>query len=98
MRGGEKITLKCKSYDDDLGFRTLYPGQFFEWSFRVSVIGETRFYCDLRWKEYLVSFDAWNSSETCKNCVWEATNDIVIGPQRFLHWEKPVLDFDNVII
>lgn len=87
LEGGDPITFVCKSLDDNLGTHTLYPGQAYEWSFRKAVFGETRFFCNLRWRDYSVDFDAWNYSD-CTKCVWEATNDVLIGPDTYVNWKK----------
>ena len=90
LDGGENITFDCKSYDDNLGTHTLIPGQSYEWKFRYNFWGDTRFFCHLRWREYSVHFDAWKKKETecSKLCVYEATNDVIIGPDRYIHWTK----------
>ena len=91
MDGGEHITFHCKSIDKNLGRHTLGPGQFFEWKFRPSIFGAaTRFFCNIRWRRYSVDFDAWvSSSESspCKMCLWDVTKDLIIGPDRYVHWK-----------
>ena len=48
---GEIDNLKahCKSGDDDIGEKSLTVPQYFHWTFRMNIIGSTRFDCNFRW-------------------------------------------------
>ena len=94
MTGGEKIRLKCKTTDDELGTHTLYPGQYRKWEFRENVLSGTRLSCRVKWRQYIIRFNAWKSEETeayCLSCFYEVTNEGVIdGRIRKFEW-KPII-------
>ncbi|PWA37856.1 plant self-incompatibility protein S1 family [Artemisia annua] len=48
---GEIDNLKahCRSGDDDIGEKSLTVPQYFHWTFRMNIIGSTRFICNFRW-------------------------------------------------
>ncbi|KAK9117797.1 hypothetical protein Scep_015890 [Stephania cephalantha] len=71
ITGNHGLTVHCKSKDDDLGVRTLYWGNHFEWSFSEAIIGHTLFWCYMGWtdsngKRKEASFEVYNAEkESC---------------------------------
>ncbi|KAK9106264.1 hypothetical protein Syun_022275 [Stephania yunnanensis] len=68
ITGNHGLTVHCKSKDDDLGVRTLYWGNQFEWSFSETIIGHTLFWCYMGWtdsngKLKEASFDVYNAEK-----------------------------------
>ncbi|GFP95437.1 hypothetical protein PHJA_001688000 [Phtheirospermum japonicum] len=59
-RNSKPLYVRCQSGNDDLGMRTLYPGQGFDWSFRKNVFGETLFFCHFYWESKERVFDVFN--------------------------------------
>lgn len=45
----DNLKVHCKSGDDDIGDKSLVVPQYFHWTFRMNIVGTTRFYCDFRW-------------------------------------------------
>ncbi|GFQ08528.1 hypothetical protein PHJA_002996800 [Phtheirospermum japonicum] len=48
-RPHKPLYVHCKSKDDDLGIKTLMPGQYWEFTFCEKYLA-TLFRCDLHWK------------------------------------------------
>ncbi|KAL9664925.1 hypothetical protein QQ045_020334 [Rhodiola kirilowii] len=74
----EPLRIHCKSKDDDLGSRVLPPGGAFDFSFKETIIGWTRFWCDVYWtgrSEVFVAYNTYeylNFTRSCRscNCEW----------------------------
>ncbi|KAI4386893.1 hypothetical protein MLD38_004772 [Melastoma candidum] len=71
----EKLTLHCKSKDDDLGVQELQPQT--RWGFRFQpklFVETTLFYCTFAWFGSPVqTFDIYverRDASRCKNCIW----------------------------
>ncbi|KAL7105780.1 hypothetical protein ACP275_07G066800 [Erythranthe tilingii] len=60
-QGTPALTVHCASKDDDLGYRTLYTGQDFNWSFRTNFWGTTLFFCRFWWGRKTIAFDVFNA-------------------------------------
>lgn len=84
------LILHCKSGDDDLGQKLLYPGQNFEWRFRSSYFGSTLFFCSFQWfgEQGLKHFDIYVEERDADYslCIWHIKKD---GP-CFLKNESPL--------
>ena len=71
-----KMTLHCKSKDDDLGFHDLNFGGIYDFTFGTQFFwyfAKTLFYCSFTWpadsrRHYLDVFD--QSRDQCHNCSW----------------------------
>ncbi|XP_047965474.1 S-protein homolog 2-like [Salvia hispanica] len=76
---GNPITVHCYSGDDDLGFKKLAFGESFAWSFRYSVLGNTRYICTINTDFGSGSYVAYKEGfivDTCGlNCVWIVKQD-----------------------
>ncbi|KAL5095683.1 hypothetical protein RYX36_000010 [Vicia faba] len=75
ISGSIRLTVHCKSKDDDLGFHTLQSGQIYRFSFKPSAIItiNTLFFCSFTWpgspyRHYLDVYD--QKRNTCTNCYW----------------------------
>lgn len=55
------ITVHCQSKDDDLGNRTLYTGQDFNWEFKNNFWGTTLFFCRFGWGDKTKAFDVFKA-------------------------------------
>ncbi|KAK4586514.1 hypothetical protein RGQ29_023596 [Quercus rubra] len=75
------LTYHCKSADDDLGLRILQPNGQWEFSFRVSIIKTTDFYCYFFNGKYHVAFDVYIQGNKLvakcggNHCIWTAQDD-----------------------
>ncbi|EYU45223.1 hypothetical protein MIMGU_mgv1a024806mg, partial [Erythranthe guttata] len=58
--GTPAITVHCASKNDDLGYRLLYTGQDFNWSFRNNFWRNTLFFCRFSWGQKTIAFDVYN--------------------------------------
>ncbi|XP_057803660.1 S-protein homolog 3-like [Salvia miltiorrhiza] len=71
----DTITSHCYSGDDDLGYHKLAYKQMMSWSFRYSVIGNTKFICTITTKYGHGSYVAYTEGmmvDRCGlNCVWK---------------------------
>ncbi|KAG9460036.1 hypothetical protein H6P81_004544 [Aristolochia fimbriata] len=81
---GKRLSLHCRSKDDDLGQQTVTDGGEFGWDFSVNAWGTTLFYCDMGYGYYLnMSFDAfsygrdWRRCHSC--CLWLVSAEGVYG-------------------
>ncbi|XP_010434864.1 PREDICTED: uncharacterized protein LOC104718755 [Camelina sativa] len=88
---GNQLTLlyHCRSKDDDLGNKTLQPGESWSFRFKRQFFGRTLFYCDFRWPRSpnkLYWFDIYkdhrdsSGDNWCEKCVWKVRQT---GPCRF---------------
>ena len=74
MGGGVWIGLRCKSKNDDLGFKILRPNENYMFSFEPNFWGTTLFYCHVTWKWQRNSnqishyFDAYVNSRDKHRC------------------------------
>lgn len=55
----EDLYIHCRSEDDDLGSRVLFPGEEWDWSFRQNFFDTTRFWCIMRKKNGHVKIDVF---------------------------------------
>ncbi|KAL7117139.1 hypothetical protein ACP275_03G053400 [Erythranthe tilingii] len=74
------LFLHCASGDDELGKRTIYAGQTFEWAFCASGFSKTLFFCHLWWGSKDRAFEVFNSKHSindCRSflCSWSAMSD-----------------------
>ncbi|GFP82804.1 hypothetical protein PHJA_000423500 [Phtheirospermum japonicum] len=60
-QNSKALLVRCQSKDDDLGMRTLYPGQGFDWSFNINIIRSTLFFCHFYWESKQDTFDVFNT-------------------------------------
>lgn len=74
--GPIKLTVHCKSKDDDLGFHTLQSGGIYRFSFKPILFPRwvnTLFFCAFTWpgspyRHYIDVYD--QARNTCQNCYW----------------------------
>lgn len=70
------LVVHCKSKNDDLGKRTLYNGQGFDWKFKPSIWGNSLFFCHFWWGAKDTRIDVYNEDKIPKgNCFWKAKED-----------------------
>ncbi|KAM3266798.1 hypothetical protein P3L10_003793 [Capsicum annuum] len=70
--------VRCQSKDDDLGDRTLNPGDQFDFSFRMNFFATTLYFCSFTWGTKHNSFDVFKGGKSyCPNrpfkrvyCTW----------------------------
>ena len=100
MGGRESIKVHCSSIDDDLGIHVLWPGQYFEWSFRIAMVDiiffPTRFDCKFEWRQFKSEVRVvFNSVDiinrwACKFCPVKANRDGIYGLNLVKHWVKHI--------
>nr|XP_027186578.1 S-protein homolog 5-like [Cicer arietinum] len=74
LTDGLKLTVHCKSKDNDLGIHVLVPGQSYGFKFRHNLFGETLFFCFFKWNDVTHWFDIYEDERdyaTCKSCYWD---------------------------
>ncbi|XP_027351370.1 S-protein homolog 2-like [Abrus precatorius] len=90
LSGNQPLSVHCKSKDDDLGQHTVYPGSFYEFSFGISYIGETLFFCSFQWSGASHNFDIYRYKRDDKvcgdGCFWNIKQT---GPCRVLPAPSP---------
>jgi hypothetical protein len=92
LEGNLDLTLHCKSADNDLGAQLLHFNANFGWSFGVSIIGNTQYYCSFQWKggfHYYDIYIARRDYNVCDPCNWYITKS---GPCRVLSKGSAVCD------
>ncbi|KAJ4847992.1 hypothetical protein Tsubulata_035862 [Turnera subulata] len=72
LEGGQVLSFRCKSKDDDLGFQQLRPYQSFKIEFRSKEwpFGSTLFFCKFSWDGGSGWFDIYSQKrdeDTCKD-------------------------------
>ena len=100
MNTRESLKIHCWSYDDDLGTHVLWPGQYFEWRFRITVLDvithPTKFTCTFEYRQFKKKFAVFYSRRdivnniACVFCLLRATRDGLYGPNFVTHWIKPI--------
>lgn len=68
------IALHCRSRDHDLGSRQVPYLSNYEFSFRPSIWGKTRYECSLKWEGECHRFVAYNQKkdkDKCRVCLWK---------------------------
>lgn len=58
------LKVHCQSKDDDIGVRTLNPGDQFSFSFRMNIFGTTLFHCNLVWGSKHNHFEVFNQKRS----------------------------------
>lgn len=91
------LILHCQSKDNDLGVRTLHPGEEQMIRFRVNIWMTTHFYClaQSEWKyKYFDAFKVKRDKFRCgKQCYWSIRDDGIYyssdgtGWVRYYTWE-----------
>ncbi|XP_057444366.1 S-protein homolog 29-like [Lotus japonicus] len=75
LGNGVTLYVHCRSKDDDLGEHYLSNGQYQEWSFGISWIGSTLFWCNVGWNDVKHSFEAYNNGRDyllCGSQCWRS--------------------------
>ncbi|GLT31746.1 hypothetical protein SLA2020_064570 [Shorea laevis] len=84
VQPADKLTVHCKSGDEDVGEVEVKYGEAYEFKFNPNVWGTTLYFCRITWRYKTLSFDAYRHSRdftTCDlYCVWSVTID---GPYFF---------------
>ncbi|OMO53469.1 Plant self-incompatibility S1 [Corchorus olitorius] len=82
MSQGEVLTTHCKSKDDDLGIRKIFPRNEWNWTFKENFFQTTLFWCYLaKDKVHHAAFEVFSENEELQNscdykhCRWEARED-----------------------
>ncbi|CAI0438110.1 unnamed protein product [Linum tenue] len=73
VEGGWKLTLHCKSRDDDIGAFVLVTHEAIKWRFRPNIFRTTLFYCSVDWGEGVHWFDVYIHKRDilrCTYCQW----------------------------
>ncbi|KAI9197872.1 hypothetical protein LWI28_005887 [Acer negundo] len=98
------LMINCNSKNDDLGTHYLKYKQHFDWSFGLSIFGNTKYWCDVYWNnngaQNFYPFDmmrinhgarGYRDYDLCEPCAWRITKD---GGYRyhnklnFEEWDK----------
>lgn len=94
---GDGITVHCYSKDDDLGVHRLAYLESFSWSFRYSLIGDTKFHCDISSQYGSGNYEVYNRyimvNRCGLNCLWQVQAGGPClqqshGPLWCLPWQK----------
>ncbi|KAB2058047.1 hypothetical protein ES319_A11G208700v1 [Gossypium barbadense] len=79
---GNKLTIHCKSRDDDLGWHVLQVSEEWSWTFRENIYGTTLFWCNLIGENHSASVQVFYMYDTeflkmCnyKECFWSVRDD-----------------------
>ncbi|KAG6390125.1 hypothetical protein SASPL_151607 [Salvia splendens] len=78
---GNPITVHCYSGNDDLGFKKLAFGESFSWSFRYSVLENTKYICTINTDfgsgsyVYMTYTEGFIVDKCGLNCVWIVRQD-----------------------
>ncbi|XAR62730.1 hypothetical protein NMG60_11017590 [Bertholletia excelsa] len=91
--GSGPLTVRCKSKDDDLGLRNLYPGNDYSWHFNERFLGETLFFCRFWWMKKTISFTVFHDQEAhdCNytvDCYWSVRVDGFYFSNNMKSWKK----------
>ncbi|XAR60197.1 hypothetical protein NMG60_11033459 [Bertholletia excelsa] len=77
LGGGRRLSIHCRSGDDDLGYHSLEEEREMAWSFSPNIWATTLFYCEVRWDgcgSDWKSFDAYDEQRDywrCSSrCLW----------------------------
>ncbi|KAF3457471.1 hypothetical protein FNV43_RR02129 [Rhamnella rubrinervis] len=80
---GSTLKLHCKSADDDLGVKVVPPSQTWDFRFRSSFWGNTRFYCSVEWPGAAHNFDAYvEHRDACTTCAWSIEPENPYIPEK----------------
>lgn len=75
----QRLTLHCKSADNDLDVHRLGYGEHYEFSFRANFFDRTQYYCSFQWPGGTIKwFDiyiGWRDDRLCYTCQWEIWED-----------------------
>ena len=76
----EPLDYHCKSKNDDLGIWTLQPNGEWKFSFQISWVAVTEFYCCFWYDNFQATFDAFKDGglyEQCggEHCIWTVQED-----------------------
>ena len=87
------LGVRCKSRDDDMGFKILKKGEIYIWSLHANFWGTTLYFCKFSHgkidKGTFTIFQAGRATAQCYNCTWIAEAD---GLHGFMP-EPPILLF-----
>ncbi|KAI4378983.1 hypothetical protein MLD38_016394 [Melastoma candidum] len=80
LGNNKKMTLHCRSKDDDLGTREMSPGETYSWSFRPNFWHTTLFYCTVSQGSIQgYTFNAYDHQRDYKRCedkcFWDIFDD-----------------------
>ncbi|KAK8512673.1 hypothetical protein V6N13_082792 [Hibiscus sabdariffa] len=73
IEAGTRLTVLCKSKDDDLGTHVLAYRQHYEFSFHRNIFQKTLFFCGMQWNGTVYRFDVYDGErdEHCDyHCEW----------------------------
>ncbi|XVF61735.1 hypothetical protein PTKIN_Ptkin08bG0154300 [Pterospermum kingtungense] len=77
----QKLTIHCKSGDDDLGWHVIPVSLEWNWTFRANFFGSTLYWCNMSWSKHQGSFEVfvmnYSMLQKCdfKECFWSARDD-----------------------
>lgn len=92
-----KLSVHCKSKDDDLGDKILTPNQEFSWKFKINIWGTTLFYCDAQWGTRRKHFDAFvvtRDERRCQRpllCLWSIRENGFYFSNNNVTWSSEYL-------
>ncbi|XVF61739.1 hypothetical protein PTKIN_Ptkin08bG0154700 [Pterospermum kingtungense] len=81
LSNNEKLTIHCKSKDDDLGWHVIPTSQEWNWTFKTNFFGSTLYWCNMYWSNHYGAFDVfWENHALLvmcnfKECFWSARDD-----------------------
>ncbi|CAN0877685.1 S-protein homolog 2 [Linum grandiflorum] len=75
LEGKSRLTLHCKSKDDDLGVKVLGYNQEYSFKFGLNFFLTTQFYCSFEWpngggRHWFDIYIASRDSSRCSECQW----------------------------
>lgn len=92
LEGGSTLTINCRSEDDDIGIQVLQPQDSFEFHFKPTFIGITRFYCSFQLPDASIYwfdvYNHWRDGRDCSECYWVIRDG---GPCMF-NWDNQQYD------
>ncbi|KAF8118187.1 hypothetical protein N665_0006s0180 [Sinapis alba] len=84
LGGGVKLTVHCKSKNDDLGVQTLAPDSTWSFKFTPAFFATTLFFCNFKWGRESHWFDIYddnrdgdNEDHPCYLCSWKIYRSLV---------------------
>lgn len=93
MKPGSSNVVKvhCRSKDDDLGYRTISPGQEFNWQCSRNIWNTTLFQCQFWWNSKQCKIDVYNRYIDLdgKNLYFKATEEgFFVKSEKYTNWVR----------
>lgn len=70
LESGRRLSVHCRSREDDIHHQILEPGDAIEWNFKLNFLRTTLFYCDVQWENSSwYHFDAYDANRDYRRCL-----------------------------